>query len=149
MAATVQNSMQFLQEMLKGEHNLETDNIKVALMNPSFSFDPNVHGTWADCSANEIDAGNGYTAGGQALATVGVSINTTDDRVELTAGNPSWTANAGTIATTGSAIVYNDTHINKTTILHIQFTATYDTPDGKIFQINLSDGLRYFYNYMA
>jgi len=149
MAATVKNSLQFFLEMLRKEHGLENDTLKVALMVPSFSFDETIHGTWADVSADEIAGGNGYTAGGQTLANVAASINTADKRVEIDADNPSWTASGGAIATTGSAIVYNDTHASKTVVLHIQFEANYDTPDTKVLQINLSNGLRWHRNQAA
>lgn len=109
--------------------------------------------TWECWSVNvsesEIASGNGYTAGGQTLTSVSASMNTTDDRVEIDADNPSWTAASGDIATTGSAVVWNSTHGKKTIVEQIQFSATYDTPDGKIFQINLSDGLRWFQNQTA
>ena len=146
MSATVKNSLQFLLEMLQKEHDLESDTLKIALMDTTFTFDETTDATWGDVSANEIADGNGYTAGGQTLTTVAASINTADARVELDADNPSWTASGGAIATTGSAIVYNDTHANQTVVQHINFSADYDTPAGKVFQVNVSDGLRWFQN---
>lgn len=146
MSATVKNSLAFLQEMLLKEHDLGADVLKIALMVPAFTFDPEAHGTWGDVSASEIDDGFGYTAGGQDLDMVSVSINAAEARVEVHANNPSWTADGGAIATIGSAIVYNDTHASKTVVQHIQFGATYDTPDTKIFQVNMSEGLRYWKN---
>lgn len=149
MSATVKNSLQFFKEMLLKGHDLGTDTLMVALMDTAFSFDPATHGGWADVSANEIAAGNGYTAGGQALANVSVDINAVELRVELHADNPSWTASVGDIPPTGSAVIYNDTHASKTIVQHVDFAADYSTPDGKILQINVSDGLRYFVNTIA
>lgn len=207
MSATVKNSLQFFLEMLRKEHDVESDTLKVALMVSVYTFDEATHlafdtnqwvastayslgdttkpttengyiykataagtsdssepiwpttigGTVTDggvtwecwsvnASESEIAAGNGYTAGGQTLTTVAASMNTTDGRVEVDADNPSWTAASGAIATTGSAIVYNDSHASKTIVQHINFSADYDTPDGKVFQINMSDGLRWFQN---
>lgn len=109
--------------------------------------------TWECWSVNvsesELADGNGYTAGGQTLTNVAVSINTTDGRVELDADNPSWTASGGAIPTTGAAVVYNSTHAKNTVVQAIEFSADYDTPDTKILQINVSDGLRYFDNASA
>lgn len=146
MSATVKNSLQFLLEMLRKEHGLEDDTLKIALMDPDFSFDEATHATWGDVSADEISDGNGYTAGGQTLDNVSVSINESDNRVEVHADNPSWTASGGDIATTGSAIIYNDSHTDQTIVQHIDFDADYDTPDGKVFQINMSDGMRWYQN---
>lgn len=149
MAATVKNSMQFLQEMLTKQHDLSADNLKIALMDTSFSFNPVTHATWSDCSANEIAGGYGYTAGGQIITNPAVSIQTSpDNHVLVSADSPIWTANGGDIPTIGSAIIYNDSHANKTVVQHIQFTANYSTPDGKIFQIDFSNGMREFYNYI-
>jgi len=147
MSATVKNSLAFLQEMLKKEHDLSTDTLKIALMDTAFTFDPATHDAWADVSASEIAAGNGYTAGGQALAGVSVDIVAAENRVEVNANTPAWTASGGAIATTGSAIVYNDTHASKTIVQHINFPATHDTPDGKVFQVQITSGLRYFFNH--
>ncbi len=146
MAATVKNSLKFFSEMLQGQHDLVTDNLNIALMETAFTFNEETHSTWADCSASEITAGNGYTAGGQALSNVNVTINTAEKRIEFDADNPTWTASGGAIAQTGSAILYNDSHTNKTVIAGIQFSAAYDTPDTKIFQLNFANGIRFFEN---
>lgn len=210
MAATVKNSLQFFLEMLRKEHDVESDALKVALMDTAYVFDEDTHLAWdasawaastsysvgdtvkpttengyiykataagtsdsaeptwpttigstvvdggvtwecwsVNVSESEITSGNGYTADGQTLTNVAVSMNTTDDRAEIDADNPSWTASGGAIATTGAAIVYNDIHAKKTVMQAIEFSADYDTPDGKIFQINLSDGLRWWQNQTA
>lgn len=45
---------------------------------------------WADVSANEIAAGNGYTAGGATLASV--TLTQVGGTVKFSTGNGSWTA---------------------------------------------------------
>lgn len=134
-------SNQFIKEALKKEHNLEVDTLKVALMSPSFVADINTKGTWADCSADEIAAGYGYTAGGETLTSVSVNINTTDSLVELFCDNVTWQASGGAIPTVGHAVIYNASHVNSTVVMFIDFIATFDTPDTKLFQINFSEGL--------
>jgi hypothetical protein len=62
---------------------------------------------WSDLSANEIAAGNGYTAGGQAVArsTSGFDVLTEDDaadRALVQAANVVWTASGGSIPASGS-----------------------------------------------
>ncbi|MCC6630365.1 MAG: hypothetical protein IT340_23530 [Chloroflexi bacterium] len=66
---------------------------------------------WSDLSANEVAAGNGYTAGGQALArgTAGFDVLTEDDsadRAFVQAANIVWTASGGPIPASGSGARY-------------------------------------------
>lgn len=141
MAITSTYSHQFMIETIKKEHNITTDILKVVLMDTTFAFDPDIHAMWADCSANEIADGYGYTAGGETLNNVGAVIDTTGDKVDLTCDNVTWTAAGGPLPTTGAAIIYNSTHPNNTVVMCIDFDADYDTADGKLFQINFSNGL--------
>lgn len=141
MAITSTYSHQFMMESVKKEHNVTSDVLKVALMDTTFAFDPDTHSTWADCSANEIAGGNGYTAGGETLTTVSAAIDATGNKVDLTCDNVTWTATGGPIPTTGAAVIYNSTHVNSTVVMCIDFDADYDTADGKLFQINFSNGL--------
>lgn len=50
---------------------------------------------WGDVSANEIAAGNGYTAGGIALS--GVSLTQAGGTVKFNSGAAQWTATGGSI----------------------------------------------------
>jgi len=146
MAATVTNSLEFLKEMLTKEHDLENDTLQCALMGSGFSADEASHSEWSDVSGSEIAGGSGYTAGGQTLTNVAVSINSTDGRVEVDADNPSWTASGGAIPTVGGAVIYNSSHASNTIFCELVFSADYDTPDGKVLQIDVSNGVRYFDN---
>jgi hypothetical protein len=67
--------------------------------------------TWSDISANEIAAGNGYTAGGQAVArnTTDWDVLTeddTNDRGLVQMKDFSWTASGGPIPASGSGARY-------------------------------------------
>lgn len=80
--------------------------VKVALV--AASYTPNSgtggHDEWADVSANEIAAGNGYAAGGYAL--------TADAATAITGGwkyaseNVAWTASGGSIPQWRYAVFY-------------------------------------------
>lgn len=140
MAVVTTFSHQFLMEVMKKEHDVSTDALKVALMDTTFAFDPDTHATWADCSANEITGGNGYTAGGETLLNVAVSIDATADQVDIAADNMTWTASGGPIAETGAAVVYNSTHASNTVVMCIDFGADYITADGRLFQLNFENG---------
>lgn len=139
MAVVETYSLQFLLEVIRKEHDLEDDTLKIALMDSAFTFDPATHTTWADCSASEITAQNGYTAGGETLTGVLASIGTS--QVDVACDSVTWTASGGAIPTTGSAIVYNSSHASDTVVKCIDFGVDYDTIDGKLFQINFSNGL--------
>lgn len=141
MSVVTKYSHQFLLECIRKEHDIEDDTLKIALMDTTFAFDPDTHATWADCSASEIANGNGYTTGGETLTGVVASIDAVGNKVDIAATSVTWTASVGAIPTVGSAVIYNDTHINKTVVMCIDFGADYDTYVDKLFQINLSSGL--------
>lgn len=106
--------------------------------------------TWECWSVNvsesEVSDGFGYTADGATLSNVSVTKDTSNTRVEINADNPSWTASGGAIPTTGGSIIHNTTHAKDSIVQSIAFSANYDTPDGKVLQINVSDGVRWFQN---
>lgn len=141
MAITANYSHQFMMEALRKEHDIESDALYIALMDTTFTFDPDTHATWADCSADEIANGFGYSTAGELMTNVAMTIDTTGNQVDISADNITWEASGGPIPTTGSAIIYNATHSNSTVVMGIDFDADYDTPDGKLFQINFSNGL--------
>lgn len=138
MAVVESYSKNFMAEVVQAEHDLTTATVKIALMDTAFAFDPATHGTWADCSGSEIVAGNGYTSGGETLANI--SVDTSESDIVLDADNVTWTASGGDIPAAGAAVIYSDTHASKTVIKCIDFGADYVTGDGKLFQINFSNG---------
>jgi hypothetical protein len=146
MAVVTTFSHQFLEEVVKGEHDLTTDTLKVILMETTFAFDPDTHkvydsGETGDVSTSEIDSGNGYTTAGETLTSVDVSIDTGADQVDITADNVTWTATGGAIAETGSAVIYNSSHASNTVVMCIDFGADYITAEDKLFQLNFSNGM--------
>lgn len=152
MAVVTTFSHQFLEEVVKGEHDVTTDTLKCILLDANFAFDPDVHATYSDCVAGsgsgeglgtgvEIDNGNGYTTGGKTLTTVTVSIDASADKVDIDADNITWTATGGAIPEVGAAVVYNNSHASKTVIMAIDFGANYVTAQDKLFQLNFSNGL--------
>lgn len=62
------------------------------------------HSVWADMSANEIAAGNGYTAGGATLATPTATAITSG--FKFSTGNASWTASGGNIPAWRYGVLY-------------------------------------------
>jgi len=139
MAVVETYSLQFLLEVIRKEHDLEDDDLKIMLMTPAFAFDAATHADFDDVSASQIAPGNGYTDDGESLANLAASIGT--GQVDLDCDSVTWTASGDAIPTTGSAIIYNNTHATKTVIKCIDFGEDYDTADGKLFQINFTAGM--------
>ena len=140
MAVITTYSHEFMKGCLLGEHNINNNVLTIALMDDTFTFDPDTHSNWAACSAHEVVAGaSGYLK--KTLSNVAVSIDTLGKKVNITSDSVTWIAYGAAIPTTGSAIIYNDTHESDVVVMCIDYGATYDTDDGKLFQINFSDGL--------
>lgn len=59
---------------------------------------------WADVSANEIAAGNGYVAGGATLA--GVTLAQAGGTVKFASNNPSWTATGAGFPAWRRGVIY-------------------------------------------
>lgn len=80
--------------------------LKMALVTSAWTPDATVTGNslWADMSANEIAAGNGYTAGGATLASVVATAIT--GGYKLSSANPGWTASGGSIPAWRYAVLY-------------------------------------------
>lgn len=113
-----------------------TDSFKVCLMESGFTFDLDVDATWADISAEELATGNGYTQDTKTLTGVAVTENDTNDRVDVTWTNPSWTASGGSIGPTPGAIVYDDTTADNTVVGYLDFTTERTATDGGTFEID-------------
>lgn len=89
-----------------------TSNFKLALVTSAWTPDNSDTGNevWADISANEITAGNGYTAGGVALTSV--ALSQASGTVKFTSGAASWTASGGSIAAFRRLVVYYNGTLN-------------------------------------
>ncbi len=71
--------------------------LKLALVTSAYtpSAGETGHSLWSEVSANEIAAGNGYTAGGITLSSVAKTAIT--NGWKLSSANPVWTASGGNI----------------------------------------------------
>jgi hypothetical protein len=95
--------------------NLTADAIKCALLNNSYAPNPNTHRYQSDLT-NELPSGNGYTTGGNAVGSMGVSVTAGTNDVQTvgvgaaTAGTITLglTVPGGSLQTT-AAIAYNAT----------------------------------------
>lgn len=138
MSVTNKCSEQFALEVVLGEHDLDTDVLTAVLMKVGFVFDPAVHATYADISADEIAAGNGYTQKAKNLSTVAGSI--VSNKALYTADDLTWTASGGAIESCVACCIINNTHASETVICCIEFGATLATASGAVLTVPLSAG---------
>ena len=94
----------FKQQILLGEHDMDTDVIKIALYTASATLDAS---TTVYTTSNEV-VGTGYTAGGNTLTGATVSLTGTTAFVDFS--DTSWTT--ATITARG-ALLYNSSKSNK------------------------------------
>jgi hypothetical protein len=96
----------FKEQLLLGQHDLETDVLKIALYTADAVLGPD---TTAYTAVNEV-SGTGYTATGEILTGVTVELSVTAGIAYVSFNNPTW--NAATFATRG-ALIYNSSKSNK------------------------------------
>ena len=97
-------TLSFKEQILKGEHNLLTDTLKLALYysTADLSEDTTVYTATGEVS------GTGYSAGGVVLT--GVSINKLNDVVYVNFNNAVWSPASFTAA---GGLIYNASKSNK------------------------------------
>jgi hypothetical protein len=104
MAITQAMCSSFKQQILLGEHDLDTDTIKIALYTSAATLSA---ATTAYTTSDEVVC-TGYTAGGNTLAGATVSLTGTTAFVDFT--DTTWTT--ATITARG-ALIYNSSKSNK------------------------------------
>lgn len=93
----------FVEELAEKAHNLGSDSLKVMLTNSAPSAS---NATTSDLT--EISAGNGYTAGGNAV-TISSSAQTSGT-YKLVLADSTWTASGGSIGPFRYVVLYNATN---------------------------------------
>jgi VCBS repeat-containing protein len=104
MAITQALCSSFKEDLLGGVHDLDTDDIKIALYTSAATLDAS---TTAYSATNEA-SGTGYTAGGESLSGAAISLSGTTAFVDFT--DAVWTT--ATITARG-ALIYNADKSNK------------------------------------
>jgi hypothetical protein len=97
-------TLSFKEQILKGEHDLLTDVLKMALYTSSASLNED---TTAYSVTNEV-SGGGYTAGGNVITNV--TINALNSVVYVDFDDVVWTPASFTAA---GALIYNSSKSNK------------------------------------
>lgn len=104
MAITQTMCSSFKREILLGEHDLDTDAIKIALFTSSATLGAS---TTAYATTDEV-VGTGYTAGGNTLTGAAVTLDGTTAIVDF--NDTTWSS--ATITARG-ALIYNSSKSNK------------------------------------
>lgn len=104
MAITQAMCSSFKQQILLGEHDIDTDVIKIALYTSSATLSA---ATTAYSTSDEV-VGTGYTAGGNTLTGATVSLSGTTAYVDFS--DTTWTT--ATITARG-ALIYNSSKSDK------------------------------------
>ena len=89
----------------RGVINLKTDTIKLALVASTYTPDLDAHTIWGDVSANEVASGDGYTTGGETLASVTLTRSgalVTFDAADITWSNLTKTFRYGVLYISGT-----------------------------------------------
>ncbi len=73
----------------RGSIDFDTDSFKVMLTTSAYTEDKDAHDFRNDVT-NEV-SGTGYTAGGNSV-TVSVTLDTVNDRVDISLGGTTWTS---------------------------------------------------------
>ena len=86
-----------------------------------------------DAGGTEATAGTGYTAGGQALASVAITKVGNDAKFD--AADVTWTAAGGSIVAT-HGVIYNDTDAGDPPLFYVNFDGTQTALDTANFNVN-------------
>ena len=140
MAITV-NTYNHLFDLIGAGTVKEGDTFKAALMNSSHVFTA-TNTAWANVSANEITAGNGYTAGGATLAGVVILDGAPGSpwKIDFNDLNPGWTASGGSIGPYTDLVIYDDTTTSPVDALlySIDLDGSFTAADGAQIKVLLN-----------
>ena len=141
MADVVTNA--FLEGQATAKINFNDDTFKCALLHivprPADSQFIDVV-SYAQLSAFELSAGNGYDTYGISVTT-SAYIDPTSKDVVYACSSPTWIASAGTIGPVNYAAIY-DTTVDNTVVYVYDFLKDYTAYDGSALSINIdSNGL--------
>ena len=133
MAVTISRYNHTAKKLLNKEVTYTT--LKVQLLNATATF---TAAHTALTSVNNAGAyqvsGNGWTAGGETLASVAVTVVDTNDAM-LDANDITKTASGGSIGPAYSAVVYDDTDASDAPLWFIDFGGAKEAGDGTDFKI--------------
>lgn len=130
---------QFIVDMAEKVHNLETDTLKVGLVNSTTTpatttADPRWGaGGTTNFAANEVAPATGnYTAGGASITTGASATLTGGQLVFDSTDNPSWVQHASNPTNARWGILYNDTATGKNCIGSVDLGSVFNMTTGDL-----------------
>jgi hypothetical protein len=129
----------FLEKESEKVFNLETDTIKIMLSNTA----PNAATNTVKADITEISAGNGYSAGGTAIANNATNLSGTD--LVFTGDDVVFTASGGSIGPLRYPVIYSDTATNDELIGYLDYGSAITITDGNTLTIGPSVALDGFF----
>lgn len=135
--------------MLENDLDLESDTVKIMLVDDTFAFDPDVYvvdkndDSVNDAHHHEISV-SGYTGGfngaGRKTATVAINQDDTNDRVNIVLTDLTWTTLAAG-ATIGMALLIQEVTNDQDSIIIAAFDLSPDiATNGGDFDLDFSTG---------
>ena len=118
---TVTPSNHFLFQLADKQLNLDTDTLKFILMKSGYTFNQDADATYANISANELAAGNGYLQNTTVFTTSTVTEDDTNNWAEVVLNDIYIIASGGDIGPTPGFIIYDDTSADDTIIGYWKF----------------------------
>lgn len=138
MASLIYNKA--LEFVAKGSIDFDTDTFYAMLVTSSYTPDKDAHDFRNDVT-NEV-SGTGYTADGKPTAAV-VTLDTANDRVNVTFGDVTWTAVSG--FTAAAAVIYKHRGGASSAdelVAYAEFTSGV-TPTGGDFTLHFTSPFRF------
>lgn len=131
LLATITKYNQFVENLGKGVHNLNTDTIKIALTNTA----PNVSTHTVRADITELSTGNGYTSGGGTVASTAYSQSSGTGK--LSGNAVTFTASGGSIGPFRYAVFYDDTPTSPADPLigYLDYGTNLTLTDGSTFTV--------------
>lgn len=134
MAVTVSYFNKFLENVGKGNIDLDSHTFKVILVN-NYIYDATDENK-ADIGSVELATGNGYTAGGNVLGSPSFAFVT--DRTKWDGNDVTFTASGGNIGPVTGAIIYDDTATNDKLVCYIDFGQAETVINGSDFLVTFN-----------
>lgn len=138
MAVTITYYDHFLERLGDGGIDIDNDTFNLALLDNTHVFN-SADTVFADVSAEEIAAGNGYAANGEALT--GVTWITTGNDVKMDANDVVWTAGPAAMATSRFAVLYDITADLLMALIDMDADKTPGNGDSLTIQWDAADGV--------
>lgn len=135
MAITVNFYNDFMKLCLNGTINCVTDSFRIILVN-GYTYD-GTHTMLSDAAVFEVLPGNGYNAGGIALASNTLTFS--GNNTIFDADDALWSATGAGITATG-AIIFSDTSANNMLGCYIDFGGSKTAVDNTNFLVAFNAG---------